>query len=148
MVSPKEFLLNLSGECKIGDTLSWMAILPKNIYSKATILECDGKGYPLKKISPMSSDCFNGRPQTRDIMRSNLKRMVIKLDNGPKVVFELTTDKPAIETKRDFHWYMMGGKDKRTNQALDFTLRNRLNYKDAKAGFKKFNLSIKITILD
>lgn len=148
MINPKEFLIKVSGECKIGDTLSWTSILPEKVYSKAIILECDGKGYPLNKISPMSSDCFKGRPYTHDIMRSDIKKMVIQLANGQKVYFELTTDKVIIEKKRNFYWHIIGGKDKRKNKVLDFTLRNRLNYKNHKNEFKKFNMSIKITVLD
>lgn len=147
MVSQGEFRITVSGNCKTGDTFSWAAVLPEKVYSQAVILECDGKGYPLTRISPMSADCFKGRTHTRDILRQRIKKMVIQLADGQKVSFELDADKPADEKPRDFHWYMMGGKDQRTGKSLDFTLRNRLRYMNSKKEYSKFKLELKVTVL-
>ena len=147
MLAPGKFLITVSGDCNAGDTFSWTALLPKKVFENAIILECDGKGYPLKKISPMSPDCFKGRAHTRDIMRHRMKRMVIQLASGEKVCFELDADAPADEKPRDFHWYMMGGRDKRTGNAVDFSLRNRLRYMNSQKVRNKFKLELTISVL-
>ncbi|MBQ7208097.1 MAG: right-handed parallel beta-helix repeat-containing protein [Lentisphaeria bacterium] len=147
MVSPGEFQLAVSGECKTGDTISWTAVLPERVYSNAVIVESDGSGYPLPKISPLSPDCFKGRKYTRDVLRHHLGRLTVQLPGGQRIRFELEAGIPAGETPRDLHWFLMGGRDPRTGQSSDFILRNRLRYTNGKNAGGKFDLKLKVAVL-
>lgn len=143
MVSPQEFHVELSGSCKAGDTFMWTALLPEKSYTQALLLECDGDGYPLKKISPLSADCFKGRKYLRDMMRYNIKRMVIQLPGGEKVKFEFAGDVPVEKSPRDRNWFLMGGR----GSTSDFQLRNRMRYLNDHKQFCKFTLGLKVTLL-
>ncbi|MBQ9503290.1 MAG: right-handed parallel beta-helix repeat-containing protein [Lentisphaeria bacterium] len=145
MISPREFDIVVTGDCRKGDTFMWTAVLPEKFYSGAVISESSGQGYPLEKISPLSPDCFKGRKHTRDILRYNIGRMVIRLNDGRKLSFELKGDLPQEEKARN--WHMLGGRDPRTARAVDFMFRNRLRYTDGGDRFKKFRLELKVTVL-
>ena len=145
MVSPQEFHISVSADCKIGDTFSWLANLPANVYDQAILLECDGKGYSINKINPLSPNCFRDKKILRDKMRYNIKRMIIQLTNGQKLLFTLDATLPADNTIKDSHWYLLGGSRKKSSE--DFQIRNRLRYKNKEQIYNKVKLELKIKLL-